>query len=471
MIHDSVQYLERNQKCSKHHVGHTGSNAYLLDFYTYLGEIEKGKKFVFELLDLIVDSPDGGRVFYPGHLNPMNMSQNVIDTGTAVDAIARFVFLNKEHFSDDEHKEVKQSLKEVVETYLAEAACSKKITNQRLWGLTGVASYARYVGEEKKYLPVARESLEKAFSDMTVDGFFRYYPDPEKHSRPYDSMTTFYQSRHTTFMQYALESLGLDASEYTDRLQKSVDALLSMYLSNGTKDMRMECKRWYWLSPYEVASHAFDAYALAHSENEASRAALHNVLFQTREHFFDGFLHSHKGVNANFQCPIFWTAHLAWLCRIPNIENLFEKASKLTHFSYTFRGKEVFTHTDTSKRVMVNSLLHERNPTTGIFENGLPGRGVWRAKIPKLPHAFLFSVREVVNHARAALRGLHFFEAITRLSLFAQEALFMFLPYYSVRYGKVEDLQYTDSEVVVKVKPGSKYGTVLDSVETVTIPL
>jgi len=470
LVKDSVHYLERNYTCPKHHVSHTGSVAYLLDFYDYLGEVEKGKKLVDDLLNLIVESPTGGKVFYPGHLNPMNMSQNVIDTGTAVDTIARFARRNTEVFSAKEHQRIQTALAEVVESYLTGAASSKKITNQRLWGLTGLASFGRYAKETGKFKDVAGKSIRQAFIDATPDGFFRYFPNPEKHSLPYDGITTFYQSRHTAFIHYALQELGMDNAQYQEDIERSVSALLSMYGSSGIKDLRMECKRWYWLGSYEVASHPFDAFALAQSSQPVARLALHNVLYQIKKHFYDGFMHSHTGINLDFQCPIFWTAHLAWLTRIEGIEKMFDGIREPVPFEFLFKGKEAFTKTSKdSNRILVNARWQERNPTEGILTNGLKGKCVWSFKIPRLPHAYFFSVREVLNHSWYALRGGRLLEAIVRLVRFAWLSFHGILPRYCVSSGKIEALNYSENELIVGVVLASKFGTLSKKRQNIVI--
>lgn len=471
IIQDSVFFLEHNLTCEKHHVEHTGSIAYLLDFYDYLDEVERGKKLVRHLLDLIVTSPEGARVFYPGHLNPMNMSQNVIDTGTAVDVIARFARRNYEAFTEAEHDRIRLSLKDVVDSYLVEAASNKKVTNQRLWGLTGLASYARYVGKESRYIPTAHESIEQAFTDMTKDGFFRYSPNPSSHLTPYDGITAFYQSRHTAFIAYTLSILGMDFAPYQERLEVSIKALLSMYTENGWKDLRMESKRWYWLGPYEVASHSFDAYALSLSRHPIAKAALHNVLYQIGEHFFDGFLHSHKGPNLDFQCPIFWTAHLAWLTRIEGIGQLFNGVTAPVPFEYTFKGKELFTKTSESDRTLVNARWQKRNPTTGILTNGLKGKCFWAFKFPDIPHAYAFSIREVLNHSWYALRGGRVLEAFMRPWRFTALSIAAVLPRYCVSSGRIVSFEYGDDVLTVEVIPASRFGTELAERHTVTVPL
>ncbi len=462
MMRQAVKYLEANMRCSKHHVEHTGNSTYLLDMYSYLGEMEKGKALIETLLKRIVKSGDS-YVFYPGLINKMNMSNNVIDCGSCVDTIARFLRTHADAFSEEEHVHYRGELKKVVDTYLEDAARSKPLTNQRLWGLSGLASYARYVGDVS-YAAAAEESIEQAFTDMTPDGFFRYYPNAHKHGafEGYDGLTTFYQSRCTAFIRYALGELRMDAAPYEERLQESEQALLAMYTMDGTKDLRLECKKWYWLSKYEVASHAFDAYALAQSALPTARAALHNCLYQIRQHFFDGYLHSHKGAPINFQCPIFWTAHLAWLTRIPNIREQFDAADSLVPFSFELKGKEFYAKTTPEKRVLVNARWQPHNPTMGIYENGLTGAVQWRLRFPGLAPAYGSSLREVLNHAWYALRGGYIREAFLRLFYFKINSLIMLLPRYAVGYGRITSLVYKGDKVVIEVQPASKYGTVLN---------
>lgn len=467
LVQGATSYLEEHKSCSKHHVEHTGSNCYLLDFYSILGEIEKGKKLIAYLFTLVTDTK-AGKVFYPGHMNPMNMSQNVIDTGACVDSISRFLRLHHGAFTNEEHEEYTAGLRDVVESYLVNATAEKSITNQRLWGLTGLASYARYAGTHE-YDDVVRASIERAFADMTVDGFFLYMPRASEHGNfeGYDGLTTFYQSRCTAFIRYSLDATGIDATPFEERLRQSERALLSMYLADGTKDLRMECKRWYWQSPYEVASAGFDAYALAHSKESVADVALHNLLFQTHRHFFDGYLHSHIGAPVNFQCSIFWTAHLAWMLRVSDIKSKFDSVSSLEDFSFRFEGKEVFTDTNSSHRVLVNARWQKRNFNEGIYDNGLEGPVLWSLQFPALPPAFLFSIRETVNHTWYALRGGYIREAILRTWCFVRECIVLLLPRYSVRTGKITTLRYSEGAVEVKVIPASKYGTLLNKKEVI----
>lgn len=465
MVWQAARHLEQSFQCGKHHVKHTGSLCYLLDFYDYLGEIGNGKKHIEWLLELIVES-GGARVFYPGHINPMNMSQNVIDTGAATDAIARFAHRHRGVFTEEEHARILSTLQDVAESYLKIAGAEKPLTNQRLWGLTGLASFARYAGKEDRYRDIVEGSMKQAFVDVTPDGFFRYYPNAQKYGSfsGYDGISAFYQSRCTAFMRYALDAVSLSYERWEAQLRKSEEALLAMYTAEGVKDLRLECKRWYWLSSYEVAGSGFDSFALAHSKAPEARIVLHNVLYQVRRHFLNGYLYSHKGAAVNFQCPIFWTAHLAWLVRIDGIKEIFNGADSLQEFSYRFMGNEVHTETTPEKRILINTRWQMRNQTSGIYENGLPHQAYWSLRFPDLPPRFLFSLRETTNHAWYALRGGYVHEFALRIFIAVRELIVMFLPRYSTGYGRIESVHYQsfeqDSAIEIVVRPASKYGTV-----------
>jgi hypothetical protein len=304
---------------------------------------------------------------------------------------------------------------------------------------------------------------------MTPDGFFRYSPgDPHP---GYDGITEFYQSRHSAFIRYALAELGMNMGPYEAGLAQADKALLALYTAEGIKDLRLECKRWYWQSPYEVAATGFDTYALAHSTETAATIVLRNALYQLRRHFSGGYLHSDHGPDINFQCPTFWTAHLAWMLRIDGIRERVATATALAPFSYTLKGREVFTQTTPQGRVLIDARWMPRNPSTGIYDNGLPDKARWAFKIPTLPPGLGFSLRETVNHIWYALRGGHIREGVVRKWRFNRELIAMLLPRYSERYGKIEQLSYEGDRVTGLVTPASKYGTLRGPSCAFSIPL
>lgn len=473
----SASALENSFRCPKHHVHHTGSLCYLLDFYDFLGEIEKGKRHIEHLISHIVED-NGAWVFYPGHLDPMNMSQNVIDTGSAVDAISRFAWRNRNHLSEHEHERIRHALRPIVETYLSKASLEKHVTNQRLWGLTGLASWARYVGEENRYREVVELSIRQALRDMSADGFFYYVPRAKEVGMfsGYAGASAFYHSRCLAFIRYSASCVGLSLLSYRDQLHKADQALLALYDENGVKDMRVECKRWYWLSSYEVAATGFDSYALAESTVSESQTLMPHLLMQCEQHMKDGMLHAHRGAPVNFQCPIFWTAHIAWLLRINNSESVWATREDIRPFRFRLKGAEVFSSVTEKGRVWVSKLTSERNMTVGIYDNGLPPRYRLCAVPLRLPPRFLFSIRETANHVWCALRGGYVLEALARLWQLGVWITWIPLPVCSTHWGKVTSIDVMEDEaggtdLVVTVLPGTLYGTLTKTPATVRIRL
>jgi len=125
----------------------------------------------------------------------------------------------------------------------------------------------------------------------------------------------------------------------------------------------------------------------------------------------------------------------------------------------------VFTDTSPSHRTLINARWQKRNANEGTYNNGLDDASYWRFKMPAMPPAFVFSIRELVVHSWGALRGGHMRELILRPWRFAKEFIVMFLPRYSLRYGKIESLTYKDNRVEVAVRPATKYGTILHDVK------
>jgi len=70
-----------------------------------------------------------------------------------------------------------------------------------------------------------------------------------------------------------------------------------------------------------------------------------------------------------------------------------------------------------------------------------------------------------------ALRGGHLLETLWRGVVFFREMIFMVLPYYSIRYGRIESLRYTDlGNIEVEVRPATKYGTLfLGGLENIVV--
>lgn len=319
--------------CPRHRVEHTGKNVYsvVMDsgLYEKTGEeqyFQRAKIRVQRTLQNLTQDPDSGAwIFYPGRLNRWNMSNSVIDAGACVDVLSTFFLTYKDKLSKKEKEEIADAIFKVSDNYLKNAAATKEITNQRLWGGTGLAGAWR-IFKKEDWRASALESVNKSLREMWPDGTFPYHSRWKEYKifeGIYDT-TTFYHSRCIAFSYYILECLGEDLDKYKEKLIQAANLLLALYQPNGIKNINLECKRWYWRSSYEIASNAFDIYALVKTYeitgNKIYVYYIQKSLEKILDHQLpDGGITSHLGEpQNNFQCRIFWNSNLAWLARVIN---------------------------------------------------------------------------------------------------------------------------------------------------------
>ena len=462
-----TRYLGRNIYCQKHKIEHTGKNIYAVDFYSYLGELEKAKELILNTVKKLIKDGDNW-IFYPGGLNHYNKSNNIVDCGAIVDCISSFLKKHKDIFTKDELNKIEDVLKKVVYTYLIKAAVYKPVTNQRLWGLTGLASYYNYSKDEQLLDPI-KESINISLSEMTSDGFFIYFPNAGEHNsfEGYNGPTTYYQSRHTSFLYYVIEKAGLDLKDYSVKLEKSIEALLGMYKKEGYKDLNLECKRWYWLSDYEIASHSFDVYALSKSSNPLAGQLLNNLLFQVKNHFYNGYLHSHKGINNNFQCYVFWNAHLAWIVRVVNIKELWNKSQNLKEIDFNIKLDRLVNVSGNNYQIILNNFWQSRNFTSGVINNGFPNlynKKFFRFKFIYPKKNILISIRENLYHIRVAFHGAKFIEGFYLFYWMIKEVFISFLPIYQLKYGKINKFNWYGNKLKFEIIPATKFGVLLKGI-------
>ncbi len=316
--------------CPKHHIEHTGKNVYSiiidLKLWRETGEekyFERAKRRALRTAENLVRDPDNGAwIFWPGRLDGRNMSNSVIDSGAASDTLSEFIIRAEGKLSHDEEEKIKNAIFKNCDTYLKSASVGKELTNQRLWGSTGLASAYR-IFKKKDWKEAVLASIERSLSEMLEDGTFPYHPNYEEYGiyRGICDTTPFYHSRHIAFIYWSLETLGESAVPYSERLIRATNLLVGMYQENGVKNMNLETKRWYFLSDYEVASNPYDIYALYKtyqmSGNKIYLFYAQKALKKLMEHQLkDGGVTSHFGKEKNFQCRIFWNANCAWPAKI-----------------------------------------------------------------------------------------------------------------------------------------------------------
>ncbi|MFC1962401.1 hypothetical protein ACFLWB_00125 [Chloroflexota bacterium] len=418
--------------CSKHKVEHTGKNVYSIFIDSKLSQVTKDDKY-FErarlralrtVENLRLDPDYEYWIFYPGRLNPRNMANSIIDGGACVDSLVHFLEVFGGKIEREEKENILDAIFKHCDTYLKTTSVEKDITNQRLWGATGLASGYRLF-QEPSWKKALMESLERSFAEGKSDGSFFYDPNYRDYGifqGIYD-VTTYYHSRCIAFAFHILEELNL-VNQHLDKLTKGLDFLIGMYQPNGVKNLCLETKRWYWKSTYEVASHAFDIYALIKgfewTNTEVyevyARKAFRNILGHQLP---DGGITSHHGKQDNFQCRIFWNGHLAWLAKV--LERVEPETTEVPLDSSVFY--QVFPDTQLVKFENANiSAILRGNKAPMNVGWGCPvgggsllyfgsGRNAWRNELtvrewtPYIDNNFIFiiSVRdEILNLVKLA---------------------------------------------------------------------
>lgn len=308
---------EGHVTCNKHRIEHSGKTCYtiLIDLYLYR---KTGKKEYLRLArervkavlkNITYDEKNNSWVVWPGLFRGENCSGNVIDCGAAVDCLCEYY----EQVEDDLSSSIKHQVEKITDSYLCVAAVEKKITNQRLWGITGLA-HAASTFDRDDWREKAITGLRRSAEEQKQDGAFYYHLYPEEFgiSPAINDTTSYYHSRCGAFIAYAAQLLETDA--FDEAVSKAQEWLLAITRPDGIKLLSVETKRWYWESSYEVASNAFDISLLTARQTSLTSYYAHQSLERIEEHMQKG-LQASKEPAMNFQCRDFWTAHLAWLTR------------------------------------------------------------------------------------------------------------------------------------------------------------
>jgi len=324
--------------CRKHNIEHTGKNVYSVIIDTVLFKILKDKKYFLRARkralrtteNLIQDPETGSWIFWPGRLDGRNMSNSVIDSGACSDALSFFYLECGSLLSNEEANKIRDTVFKNCDSYLKDACVKKEVTNQRLWGGTGLAT-AYKIFKKKEWEKALIASVEKSLKEIWNDGIIPYhslYKEYKIYKGIYDT-TPFYHSRHFVFIDHVLESLGIENSQYSNLLLKMTNALIGMYGPDGVKNINFETKRWYFLSDYEIASNAYDICCFLRSREIFGNGpyidyAKKAFLQLQRHQMDDGGINDHFGGANNFQCRIFWNANCAWMARLLLQKNIME---------------------------------------------------------------------------------------------------------------------------------------------------
>lgn len=316
--------------CRKHRVEHTGKNAYSiitdLHLFTQTGEdlfFDRARRRALRVAGNMLVHPRTGHFYYgPGRQTHTNMSNAVIDSGGATDALSEIILRQEARLSPEEREQIRTAIERNAETYLQKAVPTKELPDQRLWGGAALASAYR-IFQRPEWRSAMIRGIERTLSQQWPDGVFPYHPNWREYhlAEAMHDTTAFYHSRQIGFTLHMLECMNESVVPYKDALLRAGEFLLAMSMPDGHKLMTLETKRWYWFSSYEVGASGFDIYALVRlgeltGDARYMQAAARAWQALVQEVCPDGGIDAHHEKKSSFQCRIFWNAHLAWLTRV-----------------------------------------------------------------------------------------------------------------------------------------------------------
>lgn len=322
--------------CPEHQVEHTGKSAGAIVMACELLKLDPARdpEWLRALAiqqaerlvaNLVREGTSPCHTFRPGRHDPFNCSNSVIDGGAASDALAHLVTELGDVLDRGRRGAFRDASLLHARTYLRYAVLDKGVPAQRAWGLTGLAG-AHALEPDAELECAALEAVAMLAKIQHADGSYPYHPIEwgAEHEGSSD-VSSFYQSRVTGFVLYALERLRRDPRDASFRapLERGLDFLVALSGPDGIKCGLVEAKPWYWGAPYEVASHPFDVYALSAGwrlfrRPEYARAAAAAFRAWTEHLAPDGRPTSHHagpGRGRSYQCPVFWAAHASWMAR------------------------------------------------------------------------------------------------------------------------------------------------------------
>jgi len=496
--------------CCKHKgVEHTGKTAYSIITDLKLFEMTGDEKYwtratrrAGRVADNLYKDPEtGAYIFYPGRLVRGNMSNSVIDAGGAGDSLATLLLDYRDKLEPGLRAKIEDALYKVCDTYLVKAVAEKELPDQRLWGGTALAAaYRLWKKEEWKEACLA--GVRRTLSRQWPDGTFPYHPDWKRENlfSGMEETTSYYHSRQIAFMIYILRNLDVDPGAYLGSLMKAGEILLAMYGKDGVKSVYPDTKRWYWLSPYEVAGFPYDSYALAalyeltRDERYIKTASLGLTRYASHQ-LSDKGITSHLGHQDNFQCRVFWNGQAAWLAKIinkiPDDKNLddveekkyFESADLVKYWGKDYaallRGKKRPMDPLYGPPVGGGSILYFGRKEDG-WKNQFCARE-WQSEIPfnldfynfnlrpitrmvKFLCANWESLKSILYYAEAELRAGAFKTFLMRIAEFLRKIWSARAEVYSTAWSGEVKTNYAEMSVEFIVWPSSRDGQTIPGI-------
>ncbi len=325
LVRGGAEYLARTRLCDEDHLPH-GRRSYVWPLLAWMerhGEegiwLAEAERIAEELDQTVRENQSGETVIFPGLHHRRNYSTNAIDCGTFVDSFYDFAALHR----GSPHP-LEKKVQAVALTYILKKITGRKdVHDQYLWAATGLARHVRERADDPRAAS-SRRALEATLdfwlSHHDVHGY-----SPYMQSDPFmGGLTPYYFSRRIAFAHYIIEQAALRRPDIVETLLTATRFLATLLRPDGTKEMLLEAKRYYFWGSYEADSHPFDIYAFGKAYEktgdtfwiDAAAASLRALL---RAQCPNGAIRSRadEGGVRDWQCDTMRTGHLAWLTRLP----------------------------------------------------------------------------------------------------------------------------------------------------------
>jgi len=327
-IKQVASFFEKNKKddilfCPACHIEHTGRNAYSIKIFLYLYE-KTGEKYYFDFAYSVVKNimnklkypPESNgkyKVFYPGlYGGSQNNASNVIESGISTDMVAEFLlFCKNKKIEILEYQKWFNELYDHIYGYLFEASLSKSCLNQRLWGLSGIATFYKLTKDSKLKLHI-QESLKKFFSEQNSDGSFNYIVNKKSIDAQF---SLYYFSRVLTFAQYCMEAVN-DFS-YKKQMKKALILLIDCYDEKYNKILALESKKWFFTASYEIESLSYDIFLMKTYKMDDVCEKQISFYF---EHINENGVNSNLEKKPNLSCAFIDNSDFVWFIRALEVQ-------------------------------------------------------------------------------------------------------------------------------------------------------
>lgn len=351
-------YLQKANPCSEDQLDHAGRQAYAFPIFKHLQMRDAAVVLSSQLIPYVRPNQHGATIIFPGREVRRNYSTNAIDCGIFLDSIHDFLELCPDH-----KKTWDEQVDAMALTYNANKIKGhRQIHNQYLWAGTGLARWVQanpHHSENERIKHDLIDTVKHWLMHVMSDGYAPYLSSPT--NRALSGLTTYYHSRCIAFCFYILEQCHMVLEPYSSHLLRAAEFLIRLQRPSGVKQLLIECKRYYFWGPHEVASHSFEIYVYDRCHQIApdpqwvtlGALAFQRLLEAQRP---DGSLASYPGSQSwrDWQCPIMRTSHLAWLTRLTGAYA--EAIQQTSSPSFAMPAKH-FSSTSSDKVILVGSSI------------------------------------------------------------------------------------------------------------------